>query len=372
MKQLTVIHLVLGKANPDRMNGVNKVVHHLAGTQAATGLKVEVWGITPTPHEARVPQAYKLRYFRARPMKWALDPLLKQAITNEKPNPVVFHLHGAFIPAFATAARLLRKAGIPYLFTPHGAYNTFAMQKSRLRKVLYLHLLEKKLLKGAKKVHLLGQSEQEGIAKFFRLNNLVTIPNGQFLAEKRVALPPNTPLIFGFCGRLAVFHKGLDVMLEGFKQYREQGGTGLLWLIGDGNDRHWCESYVLENDLPEQVTFWGSRYGKEKDELLARTHAFLHTSRFEGIPTAVLEAGGLSLPLIISRGTNLASYVQEWQAGWVLEENTPEHLAEALYEAEKKWQGQTLAAYGQQARQMVENVFTWEKVSEQLLVSYTT
>jgi glycosyltransferase involved in cell wall biosynthesis len=371
MEQLSVIHLVLGKANPDRMNGVNKVVHHLAGTQAATGLKVAVWGITPTPDEARTPQPYKLRYFRAKPTKWALDPQLKQAILDEKANPVVFHLHGAFIPEFAFAARLLRKAGIPYLFTPHGAYNAFAMQKSRLRKVLYLHLLEKKLLKGAKKVHLLGQSEKEGIEKFFRLKNLVTIPNGQFLAEKRAALPQNNSLIFGFCGRLSVFHKGLDIMLEGFKRYRNQGGSGLLWLIGDGNDRHWCESFALENDLPEQVIFWGSRYGKEKDDLLARMHAFLHSSRFEGIPTAVLEAGGLSLPLVISRGTNLASYVQEWQAGWVLQENTPEQLANVLHEVEKNWQEQTLPAYGQQARRMVENVFTWEKVSKQLLVYYT-
>ena len=42
---MKIIHLVLGKANPERMNGVNKVVHQLAKTQATLGQKVSVWGI---------------------------------------------------------------------------------------------------------------------------------------------------------------------------------------------------------------------------------------------------------------------------------------------------------------------------------------
>jgi len=46
---MRVIHVVLGKANPDRMNGVNQVVHHLATEQVERGDEVEVWGITADP-----------------------------------------------------------------------------------------------------------------------------------------------------------------------------------------------------------------------------------------------------------------------------------------------------------------------------------
>jgi len=45
MKNINIIHLVLGKANPQRMNGVNRVVHQLANTQAALGQSVTIWGI---------------------------------------------------------------------------------------------------------------------------------------------------------------------------------------------------------------------------------------------------------------------------------------------------------------------------------------
>ena len=39
----------MGKANPARMNGVNKVVYQLATRQTAAGLNVAVWGFTKTP-----------------------------------------------------------------------------------------------------------------------------------------------------------------------------------------------------------------------------------------------------------------------------------------------------------------------------------
>ena len=43
---MEIIHIILGKANPNRLNGVNKVVYQLATKQAEFGLNVSVWGIT--------------------------------------------------------------------------------------------------------------------------------------------------------------------------------------------------------------------------------------------------------------------------------------------------------------------------------------
>ena len=43
---MDIIHIVLGKANPERMNGVNKVVYELTTKQVEIGLKASVWGIT--------------------------------------------------------------------------------------------------------------------------------------------------------------------------------------------------------------------------------------------------------------------------------------------------------------------------------------
>ena len=42
---MEIIHLILGKANPQRMNGVNKVVYQLATEQTNAGKTVIVYGI---------------------------------------------------------------------------------------------------------------------------------------------------------------------------------------------------------------------------------------------------------------------------------------------------------------------------------------
>jgi len=50
---------------------------------------------------------------------------------------------------FFKAARALRRAGLRYVVTGHGAYNTVAMQKSKWVKKTYFQLFEKSLIKGA-------------------------------------------------------------------------------------------------------------------------------------------------------------------------------------------------------------------------------
>ena len=43
---MEIVHLILGKANPNRMNGVNKVVYQLASRQSLSKRDVSIWGIT--------------------------------------------------------------------------------------------------------------------------------------------------------------------------------------------------------------------------------------------------------------------------------------------------------------------------------------
>ncbi|MEO1337322.1 MAG: protein kinase, partial [Myxococcota bacterium] len=46
-------------------------------------------------------------------------------------------------------------------------------------------------------------------------------------------------------------------------------------------------------------------FGEERDARIAAADAFVHPSRHEGMPTAVLEAGSLGRPVIVTPGTNL-------------------------------------------------------------------
>ena len=159
---MEIIHLILGKANPDRMNGVNKVVHEFATNQVQRGYKVQVWGITAKPVHDYPERIFKTELFRHFKNPFKVDKNLKTALV-EKKGQIVVHLHGAFIPVFYSVSQFLYQQQIPFIITPHSTYNKVMMKKNAVVKNVYFRLFESKLLNRASAVHLLGKTEWEGL-----------------------------------------------------------------------------------------------------------------------------------------------------------------------------------------------------------------
>ncbi|RMG22785.1 MAG: glycosyltransferase [Bacteroidetes bacterium] len=371
---MKIVHLILGKARLNRMNGVNQVAHHLAAHQAALGHEVWIWGITPTPRQQVESRPYQLRLFRAHRSKFVLDAKLRQAIGELAGSDCCVHLHGSFIPEFYLLGRMLRLRGIKYVYCPHGALSPGAMARKSLRKMLYFHLIEKQLLRHAHAVHFLGQLQYDHIDRYVQLAHKVCIPNGMELSALQyepqpLSRPPG--LLLSFCGRLDAHHKGLDLLLEGFAAYQHSGGNARLWIIGDGPDRPYLQAWARRLGIAESLHFWRSRYGSEKLNLLAHTDAFVHCSRYEGMPMSVLEAAGLGLPCLLSTPTNLASALASHKAGFHIHPNRPEMVAAALHEAEQAWESGQLAEMGKRARQLIAREYRWEHIAQKLIWLYS-
>lgn len=371
---MKIIHLVLGKANPQRMNGVNKVAHNLATTQTKLGHDVTLWGITKTHIENWPPRNYKTRLFKHTNNKLNVDSDFEKAIAALPKNDIAIHIHGAFITEFYHIAKLLKQQNIPFTYTAHGALGPNAMKRNALVKKIYFHLFEHFILKNAKVVHLLGKSEEDHVAKLLpNLTNIHTIPNGQNLeAIPKITIDKSKRKhpIFGFLGRLDKNHKGLDLMLDGFALYVKMGGNGTLEFVGNGVDMDFLQNKTQELQLHDKITFHGAKYGDEKFDYVANFDVFLHTSRMEGFPTAVLEAAALGLPCITSEATNINDYIRKYDAGYALPENTPTCIGETMLAAEKAMHDKTLNEKGANALKMVHSEFTWEKVAEALVEIY--
>ena len=131
---MIIIHLILGKARLDRMNGVNKVAHNLALHQAQKGHEVFIWGITPTLDAKLEPRPYEIRLFQAQQNKLHLDPTLVNAIKQLNPKESYFHIHGSFITEFFWVARHLARRDIPYAYCPHGSLSPGALQRQKMEK----------------------------------------------------------------------------------------------------------------------------------------------------------------------------------------------------------------------------------------------
>jgi len=367
---MKIIHIALGKANPKRMNGVNKVVHQLASTQTALGYEVTVWGIANDLKHTYPTRNFVTHLFQQHRNKM-LCPLLKKAI-NQLSEDHIIHIHGAFILEFFQIARLLKSRGIEYLFTPHGSFAEAAMEKNKWVKKVYFHLLEKQLIKNAKTIQLLGVNELSHLKNMMTLANDQLIPNGIDLANLPKDLPTrkNKQLVFGFCGRLATYHKGLDLLLKGFQQFLANGGKATLELIGDGKDRPALEELVLKLGIQDAVVFHGALFGLKKFQTINQFDVFLHTSRMEGFPLAVLEAAALSIPCITSEATNINAYIQKYAAGIALSNNTPLAIAKAMSLVADFHQQDTLFIRGENAQKMVAASFDWKNIAQELVRAY--
>lgn len=365
---MKIIHLVLGKANPLRMNGVNKVVHQLAMAQQEKGYDTHVWGITANPVHDYPSRNYHTELFRKSSIPFMLDSNLIKAI-RQLPADSVFHIHGAFIPEFFIVSRYLKKRNIPFVYTTHGAFNKVALNRNPFIKKAYFRLFEKQIIQHAGKLHFIGKSEMDLLEK--EKNKSVLIPNGQDLNELHfqfTSLRKSTVPVFGFCGRITIDEKGLDLMMEGFARYRKNGNPGEFWIIGDGPDMPQLKRMIKQLNIDADVKLTGSKFGSEKLNLIANMDWFIHTSRNEGMPTAVLEAAALKVPSILSEQTNLAGYITENNAGIALASNTSDEIAKAMLQAISIQK--SVKQLGLNAYNMIKKDFNWNHIAGQLSAVY--
>ena len=231
---MRIIHVIPGTADPNTANGVNKVVHWLATNMVAQGHACEVWILLETEQPPTHARTYKLVAFPKSRSHFGLTEDLRAALSR-LPEGTWVHLHSVFVPQLTSIAKFLHRRNIRFGVTPHGGYLSDRKGRSivgRLRKRLFLALWEGWTLRNASLIHVIGQTELDDLkSRFSSLHQIALIPNGFELptaqevtphALKETSFDAETiePTIV-YCGRMAIFQKGLDILLEGFARYRQ-------------------------------------------------------------------------------------------------------------------------------------------------------
>lgn len=360
----------MGKANPNRMNGVNKVVYQLATRQVQAGIDARVWGFSKDLTVNYPDRNFDTTLFWAPTFPYDLDPSFLNRLNSLNPITTVFHLHGGWIPLFFKVAKTLKEAGLKYVVTGHGAYNTIAMQKSKWKKRAYFQLCEKFLLQNASEIHCIGASEVTGLRAILPNEQATLIPYGMEFDTKPAALTEATgTFVFGFVGRLDYHTKGLDLMLEGFARHFSKKTGAILWIIGDGEGRTAVTARIKELGLTNKVVLWGAKFGQEKDALLQQMNVFLHPSRNEGLPSAVLEAAALGVPCIVTEATNVGEYVCRYEAGFVVPNEDAKNLGKVMAHC-SQLSRLRLKKMGENAASMVAGQFNWSTILRKFNLLY--
>lgn len=208
------------------------------------------------------------------------------------PKDTVFHFHSVFIPWFLPAVRLLKKNGHKrVVLTPHGHYVNEVMNTS-LKKRIFFRFFDRKIINIVDAVQLIGATEHNHYitsnAKEFHF-----IPNG-CKPQSAVEVKQTDCLIFGYMGRLNKGQKALDIMIKAFAFYRKQGGMAVLRIAGDGPDKASLEKMCEILGLGKSVCFVGKVIGDDRWNFLKTCNYFLHSSRWDVLPTGCLEAAAVA------------------------------------------------------------------------------
>lgn len=95
-------------------------------------------------------------------------------------------------------------------------------------------------------------------------------------------------------GRLE-YQKGFDLLLKAFAKVKKEGLEGTLVILGEGSMRKYLEDMVSDLNLKDDVILPGF---VNPYPIMANSDVFILSSRYEGLPTVLIEALGLDLPVI--------------------------------------------------------------------------
>lgn len=230
-----------------------------------------------------------------------------------KRNFDILHIHGLWRSPNRLTSFFLRNQK-PYIITPHGMLDNWALKNSYFKKKLALFLWEKRALKNAVCMQALCENEISSIKKIVPNMPVALIPNGINLPNLKIKNDQNliwrndiknSKKILLFLGR---FHKkkGISELLTAWRIVREKN-KDINWrlvFVGSGDDQ-----YIKKRIKDERIPFceiYNSVSGDLKDSTFKNSSAFILPSYSEGLPMAVLEAMSYKLPCLISDACNFA------------------------------------------------------------------
>lgn len=150
------------------------------------------------------------------------------------------------------------------------------------------------------------------------------VPEELFALERR---PAGFLLYFG---RLDVFHKGLDTLLEAIAILAKTRPGVEIRIAGRGKDAERLRTYAAKLGIEKNVKLLGAVSDAERNALFARAAVQLMPSRFEGFGLAAAEAMAAGVPLVASSAGSLPEVVDAPRGGVLVPPGDAAALAEAV------------------------------------------
>ena len=169
-------------------------------------------------------------------------------------------------------------------------------------------------------------------------------------------------------GRVSIYTKGLDLLVEAWRRVATGRPEARLVLIGSGGDDDALRRAIAP-ELAAGTILWIDRYVQGKAEvyqLLSAGDVYVFPSRHEGFPVAPLEAMACGLPVIAGQASGVREILQRGEADGGLQVPAGDVAALAAGIAALLDDPERARAAGAAARLRIERQFSVPAVGAQL------
>jgi poly(glycerol-phosphate) alpha-glucosyltransferase len=384
-----------------RSGGLYDSVRRLAQTLYESGAIVDVLGLVDqlSIEDCQAWAPLQPQGFRVvGPASAGYSPQLYAALARSQAE--VVHCHGIWMYPSLACLRWARRTNRPYLISPRGMLDPWALSHSGWKKRVAGFLFQNAHLHRAACIHALCDAEAEAVRAYGLSNPICIIPNGVDLP--RSVESPNSgteSLLSKFAGDRKILlylgrlhpKKNLANLLRAWKQalnsHPSMTENWVLAVAGWDQAGHERILKHLANELgvsfldvsdprsagttattgSTSVAFLGPRFGAEKSECYRACDAFILPSFSEGLPMTVLEAWAHAKLVLMTPECNLP---EGFAAGAALQIGTgPEEIAAGLQQL-TEMSDDDRRAMGDRGRILVSTKFSWHQIGEQMRSVY--
>ena len=355
------------------IGGGNQHVEHIARQLVARGHKATVWCADIPEHDEKRFVRDGVDVIRLPPKRvlGGIDPVV--SIKDLAMNFDIVHLHDTLPVLIRRSVKRARKEEIPVVTTFHNDYIKTSLGGKILKRIRWA-------LQGRRTLH--ASNARIALTPYYAKHlkgrgvrkSIDVLPNGFEPVAEDAVRPSTLPLdeqerpLLVFVGRLSE-QKGLDVLMDAWDSLCQQGEPNArLAIAGSGELNEWLDNRIASSTYPQSIAKLGRVEDSEKRWLFEQAKGVLIPSRFEGLPTVLLEAMHAGAPTVMADVNDLGRLVTEPNAGLSVTPGDSNELVEAikaLLEAEEN-QLKTWSENGQEASKP----YLWSNIVDDLLKVY--
>ena len=290
----------------------------------------------------------------------------------------IVHIHELWHFLHYAAFKAAIELDKPFCITTHGALSPWAITHKRIRKQIYMRLVQRSILEKAFYIHTITPDEGNHIRQLGISTPTFTIPNGIYPESINVNLQDpimirRYPELHGkqiilFLGRIHPI-KGLDLLADALGILIKKHPNIYTIIAGPNEDNYQTniENILKENGAADNVIFTGMLTGSDKLSALASASILVVPSHSEVMSIAALEGMASSLPIIITEECQFPE-VSDCKAGIVIKRTSQDLVAAILKLITNPSEA---SAMGQNGYELVQKKFTWETLSEKYIEMYS-